>query len=745
MGAGSMLDGDDWDADASRYDRMNRTQSPDFAPGQDSQFSEDSFFADSVSPANNGMAGDTFSMGEGMDVFNTGVGGFGQPSANSMSVNTPQQAGQDASDKFWEATSKGFKASVSFGSELVESFKGLTPRFWASYGFRVLQISLVVGFAGIVLMLLGAGVGINLLICGLLTSPIGICLWLFKTDDAKNYESAYTSSGVSTTPQSLSESELNANVWGESAMPLDNDLDVVEDDEEDFFSRTDVVDDSDDEDDDMYSLFGESDEDDFAVSGTSGAEEGMSTDEALDTLGEINNGMVTRQYLWDMFLKVLPKFKPDFATMRDIDEDSDVFLRWGDYLREAAGVSGCKEENLPELLKLQENLFTVVVTCDRPQGFKPEMVANELANIYAYKGKDKNDKVFAKVDTVGAKCIITIFNGAGAMISLKDMMLQDSEFFLDSANYIPVALGVDQLGKVIHADLKNLESIIVTGMPRKGKSWFTQAILTQMCAFVPPSELNIYICDPKEGISDYRAFTLPHVKKFVADDAKVIETLRDLVKNEAPRRKAILGDAGKVNIWDFKKRYPDVKLPIIYVVIDEIVTFASRMDKDTLVEFRMLLRELISQLPALGIRAFLIPHILNNDIIEKKTSDLVPCKVSVCGDANHIEKATGAKPKEFPYKLVNKGDMAMKLDGHNRVLYIHGPVLTDSNDNNNEVFDYLRRCWGKIEPDSIENSVASGVDIEHENMKVLEGLGSDDLDSIDIFGISEDDSKLSDE
>lgn len=282
-------------------------------------------------------------------------------------------------------------------------------------------------------------------------------------------------------------------------------------------------------------------------------------------------------------------------------------------------------------------------------------------------------------------------------------------------------------------------------MPRKGKSWFVQAILTQMCAFVPPSELNIYICDPKEGISDYRAFTLPHVKKFVAEDAQVVETLRDLVKNEAPRRRAILGDAGKVNIWDFKKRYPDIKLPIIYVVIDEVVTLSSRMDKDTLVEFRMLLRELISQLPALGIRAFLIPHILNNDIIEKKTSDLVPCKVSVCGDANHIEKATGAKPKEFPYKLVNTGDMAMKLDGHNKVLYIHGPALTDSNDNNDEVFDYLRRCWAKIEPDSVEDSVASGVDIERENIKALEGLSSDDLDSIDIFESSEDDSKLSDE
>ena len=323
---------------------------------------------------------------------------------------------------------------------------------------------------------------------------------------------------------------------------------------------------------------------------------------------------------------------------------------------EAAQVAGCKEDFLPDLEELQENMFVIVATCNRPQGFKPELVASELANIYAYADGTKNENVFAKVDTIGAHCKITIFNGAAAMISLKDMMLQQKDWICDTKNYMPVVLGIDQLGKVITVDCKKLESIIITGMPRSGKSWFVQAVLTQMCAFTPPSELNIFICDPKDDVSDFKDFKLPHVKKFVSGDNNIVKTLNNLVKVEGPRRKKIIGDAGFVNIWDYKEQNPDVKLPIIYVVIDEVVTLASRMDKETNNEFRMLLRELISQLPALGIRAFLIPHVLNNDIIEKKTSDLVPCKISVCGDADHIEKATGSKPKEFPYRLVNKGD-----------------------------------------------------------------------------------------
>lgn len=88
------------------------------------------------------------------------------------------------------------------------------------------------------------------------------------------------------------------------------------------------------------------------------------------------------------------------------------------------------------------------------------------------------------------------------MISVKDMYDNCKDFMLDTKNYMPVVIGVNHMGKVIKTDsLKKIESVLITGMPRSGKSWFVQAILTQMCAFVPPSELNIYICDPKEGIS----------------------------------------------------------------------------------------------------------------------------------------------------------------------------------------------------------------------------------------------------
>ena len=414
-------------------------------------------------------------------------------------------------------------------------------------------------------------------------------------------------------------------------------------------------------------------------------------------------------------------------------------------VQEAAEVTGCKETI--ELQRLQENYATIIVTTSRPTGLKLETTADELARIYAYRSSDittdeGRSRVYAKAEAVGRTCIFTIFTGKTEMISLKDMYKSVEPYILDSKNYLPVVFGIDPMARVIVYDLKKLESIIVAGMPRSGKSWFVQNMITQMSAFVGPKELQFYICDPKGEISDFKSFCLPHVRRFVTSDADIMETLRWLVKVEAPRRKKIIGAGDNLtssqNIWDFKDRYPDVELSIIYVVIDEVVTLASRMDKDTFSEFRSMLRELISQLPALGIRAILIPHVLKNDIIEKKTSDLVLCRISVCGDPEHVESVTGAKSKDFPFKLTMPGDMGVRMPPVSQsIMYLRAPVLTKTNPENRELFDYMRRVWVKLEPDSVKGSIAQDISNDRDTQGAL-AQEADNLDDLDIFGTDED-------
>lgn len=730
MGAKDILNGSG-DLESARAERNNRLNPPEYAPGQDDDFFDDELFGESS--VDNSTTETSLSLGGD---FSGGLGG----TFNTQQMQPPQiqQQGQMTSteDKIFDAVAKGGKGALSFIKDLVASFKLVTPKFWSIWGSTTFIVSGVVSVAGLIVSLCGfSSLGINLVVGGLLSAGTGALVLMFNVDEAKNCSSKYKDDNV---------------IMGESVNSSEGTFDNNNfGDDDGFTDEEGFADDEDFADDDMYDDFSADggfeddgdfvedesfgDDDFFDEAGEQSSQQGVSPEEAFETLTIPDKGMYTRQYLYDMFTKVLDCIKPDYAKVNSINEDSNVFIQWEIYLRDACEATGLKEEMLPNLDKLEENLFTIKLTFNRPVGLKPDLVANELANIYAHIGGDFNSNVYAKSDVIGKSCIITIFTGETALISLKDMYENCKDFIMDNKNYIPVVLGINPLGKVIKFDFKNLESILITGMPRSGKSWFVQAVLTQMCAFVPPSELNIYICDPKDGISDFKAFKLPHVKKFVSGDANIVNTLRQVVRDLAPKRKRIIGDAGFVNIWDYKKMHPDVHMPVIYILIDEVVTLAERMEKEVKQEFQGLLVELISQLPALGIRAFLIPHVVKNDIIAKTATDLIPCRISVMGDAGHIESSTGTKPKDFPYKLTNKGDMAVKMPAvAPETMFIHAPALSDSNPKNNAIFDYLTKVWGKLEPEELANSVGAGAGIEEANRKAISELDLVNDGGIDI-------------
>lgn len=742
---------DDFDADAARAERQNRMNPPEFAPGQSD---DDDFFNDDLFGSDSSMDS---GMGTQPSMMNPQVGGFNMnPMGDMNGMNgmgnqgqggmNQQGSGISTEDKIFDAAAKGAKGALSFSKELVGSFKGLTPKFWSVWGSNTFVVSGICAGVGLVLTLFGVkSLGFNMLIGGILSAGTGGLVLMFNVEKAKECTSKYVDGDV--TQQSQGQPALgDTSDFNNDFNSSDGDFDFGSDDDDGDFDFG-----SDDDDDEDFDFGSDDDseegsEDDFSnddffstAEGSLSSEpaEAMSTEDALNSLVVPDMGIYTRQYLYEAFTKVLMNITPSFSKVELLNEDSNEFLFWNEKLREACEASGIKEESLPDLEKLEKNLFTFKLTFNRPIGLKADLVANEIATLYAYADGEFNSSVYAKADAIGKKCIITVFTGKSAMISVKDMYDNCKDFMLDTKNYMPVVIGVNHMGKVIKTDFKKIESVLITGMPRSGKSWFVQAILTQMCAFVPPSELNIYICDPKEGISDFKAFKLPHVKKFVSGDLNIVNTLRSVVKDLAPKRKKIIGDAGFVNIWDFKERNPTVHMPIIYVLIDEVVTLAERMEKEVKQEFQGLLVELISQLPALGIRAFLIPHVVKNDIIAKTATDLIPCRISVCGDAGHIESSTGTKPRDFPYKLSNKGDMAVRLPAvAPETMFIHGPALSDSNVKNNDLFDYLLKVWEKLEPDEVSNSVAAGYLSEEMNNKAVENLDlSDDIldDDFDVF------------
>ena len=771
MGVQNLSNGAD--IERARYERNNRLNPPEFAPGQDlSPVSTGDLFGNmgggdlfsgggnifdnspqdvnvggmsdpfgsnpfgggmSNDPfGNSGMGGNPFGGGMSNDPFGGSFGGpsagfntgntFG-PSANGMMMPNQQQSGftYDKAEAMAKSTVGGLK---SIGA----SFTQVTPLFWFNYCKTLKWVGIGLGVLGLILALTGVGNVFATLITGFIFTFGSLGATMLMSDKVEGYTSEYKDM-----PQDMPMQPMM-----QEPMPTFDDFPQPQPDAFDFPEPTNDFDFPAENPSAETETF---DLDKLEVSEPIARE---NPEEVINTMQEIPQGMYTRKYLYDMFTRLLPNICPDFSTLREIPESDNAFIEMELAVQEAVEVTGCKETI--ELQKLQENYATILVTTSRPTGLKLEATAEELAHIYAYRSSDITEegrsRVYAKVEAVGRTCIFTIFTGKTAMISLKDMYRSVENYILDSKHYMPVVFGIDPMANVIVYDLKSLESIIVAGMPRSGKTWFVLNMITQMAAFTSPKELEFYICDPKGDISDFKPFCVPHVKKFESTDEGIMETLRYLVKVEAPRRKKMIGAGDNLtasqNIWDYKARYPDVNMSIIYVVIDEVVTLASRMEAETLKEFRAILRELISQLPALGIRAIMIPHVLKNDIIEKKTSDIVLCRISVCGDPEHVESVTGAKPKEFPFKLTMPGDMGVRIPPISQsIMYLRAPVLNATNPENRELFDYMRRVWTKLEPDSVNDSMARFAAADRDNAEVM-AQEVDQLDDFDMFGTEED-------
>lgn len=698
------------DARVSRNDRLNP---PEFSPGQDDCFGDLDDFGSSDGFNDFGTgAGDSLIGGFGdlnspqqSDSFGGGFGGgFGSLNCTQNTLGQPQESTED---KVFKAMGVGVKGSWNFFKDIAGSFKGLTPKYWSLWGSHTAIVGGITMVGGLILWIVGKDIGFHLAVAGILTVGTGIPVLMFNVDKANQIDSCYKKEVTSSEPEF--ESELSEEDFG--------DLDGFEDDEDENLEFDDSELDFEDD------MFNDVDEPEPELEPT------MNCDDALNSLGDIDGSMVTRQYLFEAVNKVLPSIKPGFASEKCIDEDSDVFIAFADKLREAGIVTGIKEDDLPELLSMKENLMTIKLVISRTSSLrnKEQNIADELAKIYGNDDGIVNEEVYATQVTVGTKCYITIFTGEKALISLKDMYAQCKDFILDTKNYIPVVLGINERGEVITADLKKVDSMLVTGMPRSGKSWCVQAILFQMCTFLSPEELEIHILDPKGGTSDFLNFRLPHVKGFVKDKVKIVEELRKVVNVEGERRRRLMN--GLPNIWDFKAKYPDVKMPLLYVVIDEVVTLANEMDKDTKDEFQKLLMIITTQMPNLGIRIFMIPHVVKDDIIKKTTTQVIPCRISVRGDAEHIESSLGIKIKEFPYKLPSVGDMAVKMTTiSSKPMYIHGVALSDSNEKNNELFEYMRRVWKKLLPDTVKGSVSEIAEDEQKTDELINSAQSNEDD-----------------
>lgn len=643
------------------------------------------------------------------------LGGFGSQGMGGFGATPNQSNEKEFEDKVFDGLAKGAKGATSFIKEFVNSFSKFDYMAQMRFGRTSAVTGGIVAISGGLSSLFGLD-GFGLMLSGLLTTGVSIPVFMWGYDSySKNGEPEPSTNEDNFGENSAFDENSSFDSGFGDSSGFGGGFGSDSDDGDEF--EMDMDDDEDD-----FDSFADFDFDEEENTVLSSDEVSSKRDNILDSV-DSNNGMMTRRYLYDKISDALVNIDSKYNKVREISEDSDEFDAWDALVQGSADIIKPKGDNvdMPYLLGVKDKTFYTLLEVRRVNWIKNiDAFVSEIVNIYKFDeetGSD-NNKIYGIGSTVGDKIFIKIMKGTTTMVSIKDIYRDVESQIVDNKNYMPIVLGLDVEGNPVVRDFKNVNSILVTGMPRSGKTWFLQSVLSQMTFYLKPSELEIFVLDPKDQISDYRSMKMPHIRKFVSSDDGILNELRNVVKVEGVRRKKVIGDGGFVNIFDFKKKNPDVHMPLLYVVIDEVITLAERMDKDTKAEFQGLLMELVSQLPALGIRIFMIPHVVKDNILKKTITDLIPCRVSVKGDAQHIESSTGMK--NFKHKLIHQGDMAVNL-GEGESIFIHSAILTDSNEGNQDLFDFLYKFWSKLEPESVKGSYYEAEEMRVKSSKIARG------------------------
>ena len=636
------------------------------------------------------------------------------PSYTPMGGNINTET-KDLDAQIVDHTIKAAKESWTFLKECVAAFKDTTYYTCMSTGKESVIISIIMLVLGIILGCFKIKIGWQIAVGAAIAGVVGVVLfWL-------GYKRQQKTSNTSQTGVIQTEMDTNETLLDDAEDDAEDD--AVEDTFDvnamptDMLSSTDVMANTftDDFTDNEFENSDYAYEDDFEED----IESTIDTDAIINSIN-VENGVVTRQYLYEHFMPMLRNCNADYAVEEILSEDSKEFAKWVTVVQYAveALMPNNEDAPVPQLLQVKQKLFYVVLEIQRVSWLKNiDKFVEEIVNTASYdtETNTKIEGIYATGTTAGKTIYIKVMTGKTTTVAIKDIYTVERNYMLDTKHTMPVAVGINIDGKAVMADLKTVDSMLVAGAPRSGKSWFVKTMIAQMMMFNSPDDLNFYFCDPKDKVSDFVDIETPHVKKFVTTDDAIIAVVKELAHTEGLRRQELFSAAGVHTIWDYRQKCPNEKMPLIYLVIDEITTITSRMSADDRRDFEKSLKEFITKLACYGIRLWIIPHMVKNTILSKDVTDMVAWRACVRFTQTNVCNVLDIDKKSWPYKLANQGDMAVRNEMQ-QVSYVHGTVAATTDDEYKALFTQISGVWQKINPKYI-------VDIEkvHTSMQKRDG------------------------
>lgn len=665
--------------------------------------------------------------------------GFTNPQS---SYNNNQQEPQNNSilskeDEIVAHAWKGFVATCkllfNFISGLFANIKITTPTgwWWTYYVFQNYGLGLI--GAGFFLYVLGFFISsissaLWLVVLGILCSAVGVSGRIImkpKSDDwiDRTGSDAKTSNEKHASGVSLSEDYV------EDYSSDNSEEDLFEESVDYESSPNDWWEEDDEEDEEEYfSLFDEAEEHGIKVLDV---EEPEDVDTAIQELESSAPGMQSRQYLFEQYSKVLRSITPNFYDMEEVYPETELFSHYNFLLENAAKREGFTDDDF-RLVRIYENSFMYKLVVEANNKFKADKVGKSIENQERFNdmGKEVAPNVMVTTNVIGGNVHIDILKNEPPKFTVKDVWLSKKEFFTDPIYDMPIALGSDRMGEPIVLDFSDIYSVALSGKPGMGKTWLAQAILSQLAFFNSPNQVQFVIADPKGKQGDFAKMDIPHVVKQVKTMDETMELLRWIRDTEIPRRESVLGYYDLSDIRDLKREYPDVELPYLYVVVEEMMSLGGNIKQqgsELYNEYKLILSDLVNKCRYLGIRLFALSQRMTNDAIPKDLKVSLGLKMAVGADMSEVSQALDIKEKDFPYNISSKrGKCAIMTGNYNggSPSFMISSVLGDNNTENSNIYRYINALWGKLEPGKEEVSAKDAIAQE------LQNASSDELNAI---------------
>lgn len=636
--------------------------------------------------------------------FGTGYGG-------AFNQGGEQQSG-NKSDATTEMLVNSMKDIGAFFLEVFASLRNRTIDDWAELSSLWLTIGGIMAAVGVVSTIVGAvgdmsvlklgglgGIGLfgGVMVVAAGFTGLGINTYL----KAKGGEYASTGGTVTQIQKVEQPKEIESQMSNEFGFDLDKD-------EDDTDREDDTTGLESDEDDSITSLissvFGEDADSpmDFIGEQKKEEEEEETEPEEVDYASLQENiketGLVTRGMLFDTFRDFFPLCSVGFSDIKEYDLGDEEVMKIGTKINQALAVLlPDKDPEIREVQieRLRETHFAFEVTFSRlkVKTLKLENLAEEM--VTQFKKGLKDDSVSITIEAIGTKNVALITKGESKPVTIGDCLRNKAveEYIRDTKHKLPFISGISEIGEVEMMDMQHYLSIVITGKPRSGKSWYVNSILSTLVAFNKPDEIQFVVVDPKKTSLFKKFSLLPHVCG-LHDGENILDLFEEVMTSEAERRKRLFADAAVDNIWEFRKSCPEVKLPVIMFVIDEIVTIFNDLKKDKKEkEFASYIQKIFTQLPYLGIGLMLIPH-RTTGILDKMVRMNVSYKATVMSDAEAIKEEMDTS--KFTRPLVSPGDMAVKASAWKAAKYLKGTGVALEDKETRDLLEEMAKAWYKI-------------------------------------------------